>query len=211
MVQILFSGQIGGSMGNALQTLPLLFMAIPKRRVKRRTVQDALTNQAWVSDIQGALTVGVIVDNLHLWDLLMDFQLEPEVEDRHLWRLSSNRQYSAKSAYEGFFLGSTLFGQWERIWKSWAPPKCHVCGWSRTIIAGRLIAWHIMGYLIRSIVLFVTKKRRLSTISLSIVYSQENFGLICSDRSVFRACPLSLQSYPSMIGGRKLAAAPLMS
>ena len=46
---------------------------------------------------------------------------------------------------------------------------------------------------------------------LPTVYSQENFGLICSDRSVFRACPLSLQSYISMIGGRKLAAAPLMS
>ena len=99
MVQILFSGQIGGSMGNALQTLPLLFMAIPKRRVKRRTVQDALTNRAWISDIQGAHTVGVIVDYLHLWNLLMDFQLQLEVEDRHSWRLSSNGQYSAKSAY----------------------------------------------------------------------------------------------------------------
>ena len=60
---------------------PRLFAAIPKRRVKRRTVRDALTNRAWISDIQGAHTVGVIVDYLHLWNLLMDFQLQLEVEN----------------------------------------------------------------------------------------------------------------------------------
>uniref|UniRef100_A0A0A9AH68 Uncharacterized protein n=1 Tax=Arundo donax TaxID=35708 RepID=A0A0A9AH68_ARUDO len=47
-----------------------LYAAIPKQRVQRRTVQEAVTNRAWVSDIQGALTVGVIVDYLHLWDSL---------------------------------------------------------------------------------------------------------------------------------------------
>jgi len=71
----------------------------------------------------------VIVEFIHLWDLLLDFQLQPEIEDRHLWKFSSSGQYSAKSAYEGFFLGSTLFGPWERIWKSWAPPKCHFFMW----------------------------------------------------------------------------------
>jgi hypothetical protein len=128
----------------------------------------------------------------------MDFQLQQEVEDRHLWRLSSKGQYKAKLAYEGFFLGSTLFDHGKGSGNHGHHPNVtSLCGWSRTISAGRLIAWHVMGYLIR--------------ISLSIVYPQENFNLICSDRSVFRACPLSLQSYPSMIGGRKLAAAPLMS
>jgi hypothetical protein len=146
----------------------------------------------------GALTIGVIVDYLHLWDLLMDFQLHQEVEDRHLWRLSSKGQYKTKLAYEGFFLGSTLFDHGKGSGNHGHHPNVtSLCGWSRTISVGRLIAWLVMGYLIR--------------ISLSIVYSQENFSLICSDMSDFRACPLSLQSYPSMIGGRKLAAAPLMS
>jgi len=108
---------------------PRLFAAIPKRRVKKRTVQDALSNRSWILDIQGARTVGVIVDFLHLWDLLLDFQLQPEIEDRHIWRFSSNGQYSAKSAYDGFFLGSTVFGPWERIWKSWSPPKCRFFMW----------------------------------------------------------------------------------
>jgi hypothetical protein len=108
---------------------PRLFAAVSKRRVKRRSVRDALSSQAWISDIQGARTVGVLVEFLQLCDVLMDFQLQPEVEDRHIWRLSSNGIYSAKSAYDGFFLGSTLFRPWERIWKSWAPPKCRFFLW----------------------------------------------------------------------------------
>ena len=61
------------------------------------------------------MTLEVTVEFLNLWDLLYDFQLQPEVEDAHILRLSSSGQYSAKSAYEGFFIGSTLFGPYERI------------------------------------------------------------------------------------------------
>jgi hypothetical protein len=68
---------------------PRLFATIPKKRVKQRMVQEAFTNRAWVSDIQGALTVGVIVEYLHLWDLLTDLELQPEVEDSYVWRLDS--------------------------------------------------------------------------------------------------------------------------
>jgi hypothetical protein len=63
---------------------PQLFAAIPKRRIKRRTVQEALTNRAWIADIQGARTVGVLVDFLHLWDILSVTVLQPEREDRHI-------------------------------------------------------------------------------------------------------------------------------
>jgi hypothetical protein len=43
--------------------------------------------------------------------------------------LSQQGVYSAKSAYVGFFIGSTTFRPWERIWKSWAPRKCKFCLW----------------------------------------------------------------------------------
>ena len=52
-----------------------LFAVIPQRKRKLRTVQQALTNRTWVSDIQGAFTVGVIVEYFQLWVLLYDFQL----------------------------------------------------------------------------------------------------------------------------------------
>ena len=88
---------------------PRLYATVPKRRIKKCTVQEALTDRTWVKDIQGALTVGAIVDFLQLWDLLSGFELHPEVEDPHIWRLSCSGQYSAKSAYEGFFLRLHLF------------------------------------------------------------------------------------------------------
>jgi hypothetical protein len=108
---------------------PQLFATVTVRRRKKRTVQEALTNYAWILDIHGALTVRVLVEYLQLWDILYDFQLQPDSEDKHIWRLSTNGQYSAKSAYEGYFLGSTLFGPWDKIWKTWAPPKCRFFMW----------------------------------------------------------------------------------
>jgi hypothetical protein len=43
--------------------------------------------------------------------------------------LAANGKYSAKAAYEGFFLGSVQFEPYERIWKTWAPPKCRFFLW----------------------------------------------------------------------------------
>jgi len=77
-------------------------------------MQQALVNHAWVSDILGGLPVGVLIDYLRLWDILANIQLQPGIEDKHIWRFSSSGQYSAKTAYEGFFLGSTIFSSWEK-------------------------------------------------------------------------------------------------
>jgi hypothetical protein len=55
--------------------------------------------------------------------------LQPRVEDKHNWRLSTSGKYSAKSAYNALFQGSIPFNVWERIWKSWAPNKCRFLLW----------------------------------------------------------------------------------
>ena len=78
-------------------------------------MQQALANRTWILDIKGALTIGVIMEYFQLWDLLYDFELQPEVEDSHTWKLSNGGQYSAKSAYDSFFVGKILFRPWERI------------------------------------------------------------------------------------------------
>jgi hypothetical protein len=107
-------------------------------------VFEALTEMRWISDIQGALTVVALTAYLGLWDLLSVFVLQPEVEDSYTCQLSASRKYSAKSAYEGLFIGAVQFRPWERIWKSWAPGKCKFFMWlvARKAITnvGQLIA-----------------------------------------------------------------------
>lgn len=62
--------------GQSIADLAPRFLAIvPSRRCKKRTVQEALFNRSWDSDILGGLTVGVLSDYLRLWDFLSDFQL----------------------------------------------------------------------------------------------------------------------------------------
>ena len=57
----------------------------------------------------------VLLEYLQLWELLEGLELQPEVEDTHIWQFSTSGNFSTKSAYEAFFIGSI---HWERIWKS---------------------------------------------------------------------------------------------
>jgi hypothetical protein len=49
--------------------------------------------------------------------------------DRHVWLHTSYRQFTSKSCYKAFFMGSITFEPWKRLWKSWAPPKCKYFLW----------------------------------------------------------------------------------
>jgi len=121
--QAFFNIAIVTEVGNGAKTL---FWA--DRWLHGQSIAD-LTDHAWVLDIRSITIAEEMLEFFNLWDLLYGLQLQPEVEDSHIWRLSSSGQYSAKSAFEGFFLGSTSFGPYERIWKSWAPPKCRFFMW----------------------------------------------------------------------------------
>jgi hypothetical protein len=63
---------------------PQLYAAISQARKRKRTVHETLVNRAWILDIQRTLTIGIIVEFIQLWDILYDFQLQPEVEDSHI-------------------------------------------------------------------------------------------------------------------------------
>jgi hypothetical protein len=102
---------------------------VPNRIRNNRTVLEALTDRKWLTDIKGALTVGVFADLLDLWDALQTIQLHPDMEDKHIFRFATDGNYSAKAAYEGFFIGSTQAEHWELIWKTWSPSKCKFFLW----------------------------------------------------------------------------------
>jgi len=84
-------------------------------------VSQALSNRCGVSDIKGALTVQVLIEYLHIWELLEGVIIQPDTPDTLIWRLSSSGCYSSKSAYEAMFIGNINFSPWKRVWKTWAP------------------------------------------------------------------------------------------
>ncbi|WVZ89009.1 hypothetical protein U9M48_035473 [Paspalum notatum var. saurae] len=71
----------------------------------------------------GALSVEVLMEFLDLSDILAGIDLQPDVLDSHIWRLSPSGQYSSKSAYENFFqdLGN-VFGNHGHLTNEFAAP-----------------------------------------------------------------------------------------
>uniref|UniRef100_A0A0A8XQ40 Uncharacterized protein n=1 Tax=Arundo donax TaxID=35708 RepID=A0A0A8XQ40_ARUDO len=65
---------------------PNLTAAVRKRVISQRTVAQALSNQTWVRDIQGALSLEGLQEYLLLWDLLQEVDLNPEADDVHIWK-----------------------------------------------------------------------------------------------------------------------------
>jgi hypothetical protein len=49
---------------------PRLLATIPKQIMNSTTACEALTNRNWIADIKGALSVGVLIDYLHLWEMI---------------------------------------------------------------------------------------------------------------------------------------------
>ena len=116
--------------GRSIEMLaPNLFACVPRRRVNKRTVQEALTNDKWLEDIQGHYSVAVLSEYLDIWALVQEVVLQSDVEDTHKWRFEASGQFSTKSAYEAFFNGSVSFQPCKLIWGTWAPRKCKFFLW----------------------------------------------------------------------------------
>ena len=106
---------------------PLIFKASKR---KNRTVQDALADNNWISDIaMDAFTADHMEQYVRLWELLSDIQLHPDTEDSITWSLTPNGCYSASSAYKVQFLASLPCQFGNIVWKTWAPPKCRFFAW----------------------------------------------------------------------------------
>lgn len=71
----------------------------------------------------------VILQFLELWDQLLEVRLLPTVSDSIIWRWSSDRKYSAASAYGAMFIGAAApFGA-NLIWKTRAPSRVRFFFW----------------------------------------------------------------------------------
>ncbi len=108
---------------------PDLLHVVPPRFRGSRTVAAGLANNSWVGDIRGALTVPVISQFLLVWDAVVPTQLSPGVEDHLVWRWTGDQCYSARSAYQAFFLGQHSFACADLLWHAKGPAKCKFVLW----------------------------------------------------------------------------------
>lgn len=110
---------------------PLIF-ALSKR--KNWNVFQALHGGAWIEKIAlgPRFTLQHLEQFVELWRLINHVHLDDNVEDDILWKLTDDGEYSAKSAYEVQFLGSTLSNMEKTVWKAWAPPKVKFFAWLAT-------------------------------------------------------------------------------
>jgi hypothetical protein len=105
--------------GQAIADLaPMVVAAVPRKIQKKRTVEEALINHQWVSDIKGGLSLIGLSEYLHTWDILQEIVLSNE-EDQHVWKFDKSGVFSSKSAYRAFFNGAITFEPWKRLWKTW--------------------------------------------------------------------------------------------
>jgi hypothetical protein len=115
--------------GKSIRELaPEVYALIPKRRRKRCTVQQALVERSWISDIEGAPSALALWQYVQLWTRLRDVVLSPD-QDRLVWRWTTDGQYSSSSCYDALFQGAILSGSWKLNWKSWAPPRVKFFIW----------------------------------------------------------------------------------
>jgi hypothetical protein len=76
-------------------------------RRKNRSVAEALTNDKWIQDVDHNMTERTIAEFVALWRHLQNITLLPLQEDRITWLHTRDGQYTAKSAYDLQFVGTT--------------------------------------------------------------------------------------------------------
>jgi hypothetical protein len=82
----------------------------------------------------------VLIDYLQLWEMLSAIELQLGIEDRHIFTIAPDGKYSAKSAYNGSFMGSVSFEHYTRVWKIGLHQSVAFSfGWLRIIDVGQPI------------------------------------------------------------------------
>ncbi|PUZ56428.1 hypothetical protein GQ55_5G299800 [Panicum hallii var. hallii] len=88
---------------------------------KDRMLREALQNQNWIKDLNlnhPSLSVQHFQEFVSLWRV-----------DGVVWKLTADGIYSAKSAYNARFMGSTLTNFDLLILRVWAPQSCKLFSW----------------------------------------------------------------------------------
>ncbi|KAJ1269194.1 hypothetical protein BS78_07G191800 [Paspalum vaginatum] len=124
--------------GKSVEDLAPALLPLVSRRVRStQTVAIGLTGGRWVRELTGALSVQAIAQYLQLWERLQGVLLLHSVQDRLIWRWTSNGEFSVHSAYMAMHTGSLSFPRLSGIWSTWAPLRVKIFLW----LAWRMRHW----------------------------------------------------------------------
>ncbi|KAM0913164.1 hypothetical protein ACQ4PT_012343 [Festuca glaucescens] len=102
---------------------PAILELVRPGPIRTRTVQQGLTDAAWVRDITGTLTVDAVVQFLRLWPLVQAVHLDASVTDSFTWKFSASGEFATKPTYLACFAGRTAIPAAKELWSSYAPRK----------------------------------------------------------------------------------------
>jgi hypothetical protein len=117
-------------MGNfSISDLVLNLFKFVKQARKADTVAVALENHAWTRAITGIPSVPAIAEFVDLWARIRETHLTEGTVDEVKWRQTASGMYSARSAYQLFFLGREEVPAMRELWNSGAPLKHKLHMW----------------------------------------------------------------------------------
>ncbi|KAM0923616.1 hypothetical protein ACQ4PT_005410 [Festuca glaucescens] len=107
---------------------PAVLALVRPALIKRRKVSEGLPNNEWVNDIAGELSVDTVVQFFKLWDAVSRISLGKSA-DSFTWKWTADGSFSSRSAYRGFFHGTTALPGSAQVWNSFAPYKFKFHAW----------------------------------------------------------------------------------
>jgi hypothetical protein len=103
---------------------------VGKRIQNFKLVVDTLSEGRWIRDISGSLSVTTLVQFINLWNMLHNIQLNAGIEDKFIWKWTTNQQYFVSSTYPAFLLGQCAIPGKKELSKARAPPRCKFFIWT---------------------------------------------------------------------------------
>jgi hypothetical protein len=115
------------SLGAGLRTL--VFDRVSAKCASKRTVQESMLANRWISDIWGNLSAQALVQCLQLLVAVGYMVRDVSIPDHYHWPWSKSGKYTASSAYNAMCWGNIQMEGASEIWQSWAPLKCKIFAW----------------------------------------------------------------------------------
>ncbi|KAE8808930.1 putative ribonuclease H protein [Hordeum vulgare] len=100
---------------------PSLITKVKTRIINTRLVSEGLLQHDWTYDILGDFSTEELAQFIHLWEVLMQFDLTPGSGDKAYWAWHASGVYTAACAYRMFCIGGVSFSPAADIWKNGAP------------------------------------------------------------------------------------------